>query len=283
MSFAPSLPLGGVGGWALLQRVETGQREIFARRPDVARNVAAFESRIAEVRTAEDLVADRRLLEVALGAFGLGPEIDKRAFVRKALESDPDDPGAFANRLVDKRWARLSEAFGFGSILGPETARPGFAAPIVAAYRDRAFEEALGQSDPDMRLALNARRELQGFAAASDPDGAAWFAVLGDRPMRRVFEVAFGLPESFGRLDVDRQREEMRMRTRDLLGDGSLAVFADPAARETLIRRFLARASLDAGPSATTPGAAALALLGGGGFGLGAGATRGLLLSFAVR
>ncbi|MFO7856361.1 MAG: DUF1217 domain-containing protein, partial [Paracoccaceae bacterium] len=119
MSFAPVLPLGGVAGWALLQRVEAGQREVFERRPDVARLAAAFEARIASVRSASELVADRQLLQVALGAFGLDEEIDKRAFVRRALESDPADPRSFANRLVDARYRNLSAAFGFGAAGGP--------------------------------------------------------------------------------------------------------------------------------------------------------------------
>ncbi len=278
MSFAPVLPLGGVAGWALLQRVEAGQREVFERRPDVARLAAAFEARIASVRSASELVADRQLLQVALGAFGLDEEIDKRAFVRRALESDPADPRSFANRLVDARYRNLSAAFGFGAAGGPETARPGFAARIAAGYRERAFEIAVGESDPALRLALNARRELAAYAAGRDPAGAGWFTLLGDRPVRRVVEAAFGLPASFAQLDVDRQRDELRGRVRAEFGEGSLSVFADQEAVETVIRRFLARERAASGPSLATPGVAALRLLGGG---LGPTGQQNLLLSIA--
>lgn len=276
MSFRPTIPLSGIGGWQLLKRVEGGQREVFARRPDVARNAEAFIAGIGDVRSPEALLQDRRLLEVALGAFGLEEEIGKRAFIRRALESDPFDPQSFVGRLVDVRYKRMAEAFGFGSPFGPETSRPGFAARIADAYRERAFEKALGESDPALRLALNARRELAAYGAREGSDAAGWFALLGDRPVRRVLEGALGLPTSFGQLDVDRQRDEMRSRTRDLVGDDRLSAFADPDVVETVIRRFLAREAASSGPSATTPGVAALTVLGSG---FGPSASRGLVLS----
>lgn len=278
MSFAPVLPLGGIAGWALLQRVESDQRAAFARRPDMTRDAERFAAEIGRADTAAKLVSDRRLLSVALAAFGLESEIDKGALIRKALESDPNDRTSFAARMVDPRYRQLAAAFGYGDPLrGPQVAREGFADAILARFRDRRYEAAVGEADPSMRLALNARRELAAYARSADPDRAAWFALMGDRPVRQVVEKAFGLPSDFGKLDVDRQRDVLRARTRDLFGDGSLAVFADPARIETLIRRFLAREAALSGPTAATPGAAAVALLGGGG--LGAAGTRNLVLS----
>lgn len=276
MSFRPVIPLGGVSGWTLLKRAEADQRASFERRPDVARLSAAFEARIGSVGSAAELVADRELLQVALGAFGLEAEIGKRAFIRRALESDPSDPRSFVNRLVDARYRKLASAFGFGAATGPETGRAGFGARIGQAFRERAFEVAVGESDPGLRLALNARRELAAYARGRDPDGAGWFALLGDRPVRRVVEAAFGLPEGFGRLEIDRQRDELRSRMRAEFGDGGLAVFRNPDAVEKVIRRFLIRDATASGPSASTPGMAALSLLGGG---LGPAGARNLFLS----
>ena len=73
--------------------------------------------------SAADLVADRRLLKVALGAFGLEGEIDKKAFVRKILEEGTADPASLANRLTDKSYYKLAEAFGFGDLGGARTGR----------------------------------------------------------------------------------------------------------------------------------------------------------------
>ncbi len=277
MSFQPSVPLTGIGGWRLLQKTEATQRAAFANTPSVKRDIAHFRANIAEAKTAADLVADPQLLRVALGALGLEDEAGKFALVRRALEQGVSDPGSFANRMVDPKWKRFVKAFGYGDLVGAQVAAPGFADKIASAYEARRFESALGESDESLRLALNFRREIQRFADGASPDGYTWFEALGDRPVRAVLEGAFGLPTSFGKLDIDQQRDAMKDKTRSLLGSSSLAVFKDEAAVEKLLNRYLARTAAENGPSATTRGAAALTLLSSSG--VGAGAMIGLILS----
>ncbi len=264
MAFTPILPIGGVAGWSLLTRIEDQQRETFAKSPEVTRAITHFEETIHKAVTAEDLVKDRRLLQVALGAFGLEDEIDKRAFLQKVLESDPLDTKSFANRLVDPRYRDFANAFGYGSILGPKVADIGFPGEIAAAFKERQFEVAVGDADTDLRLALNARRELAKHAADAEEagrDGRAWFAALGDRPLRSVIEKAYGLPSAFAQIDLDQQRDTLRSKTRELFGEESIAVFSDPDKVETMIRRFLARSAAEQGASGYVPGQGAVSLL----------------------
>lgn len=264
MAFAPVIPLSGVAGWLLLTRVEDTQRATFEKSPDIEREAAYFAENVGEATTAADLVADRRLLNVALTAFGLETEIDKRAFIRKALESDTLDPQSFAVKLVDESYEKMARAFGYGDVTGVRVNDPGFAGTIIAAYRERSFETAVGESDSSLRLALNARRELAVYAekaqAAKSP-ASVWFSAMGDLPMREVFQTAYGLPSSFSQIDIDRQREVLQDKTRELFGDASLDVFADPDNVEKLIRRYLARDAANQGASAASSGAAALSLL----------------------
>jgi hypothetical protein len=260
VSYQPVIPLGGLAGWRFLQRTEATQRASFDNSAEVARDAAWFEEKIGGIASAADLLADRRLLKVALGAFGLEGEIDKKAFIRKVLEEGTTDPKALASRLTDKSFAKLSDAFGFGAVDGPRTGDAGFAGRIVAAYKARAFEAAVGDADNDMRLAMNVRREIADLAGQGE-DGASWYGVLGSKPLRQVFETAFGLPAAFSQVDIDRQRDVLADKTGALLGDDRLAVFTDPAAVEKLIERFLARAQIKAGASAASPASAALALL----------------------
>jgi hypothetical protein len=252
--------MAGIAGWRFLQRTQAAQQAAFEKGPQLARDVAYFAEKIGEVTTAADLVADRRLLKVALGAFGLEGEIDKRAFIRKVLEEGTTEPGSFALRLSDPAFRKLSAAFGFGDLGGAKTGNAGFAATIIAAYKTRAFEVAVGETDNDMRLAMNFRREMAELAAQGG-EGASWYAVLGSKPLREVFEKAFGLPSQFAQVDIDRQRDVMADRTDALFGDGTLSAFRDPAAVEKIINRFLARAQIEAGISTTSPAAAALTLL----------------------
>jgi Protein of unknown function (DUF1217) len=259
MSFQPQIPLSGIAGWRFLERTQASQQASFEKGPELAREVAHFEASIAGIGSAAELVADRRLLKVALGAFGLESELDKKAFIRKALEEGTTDPRAFAMRLTDPAFRRLSAAFGFGDPGGARTADPGFAARITEAYKTRAFEAAIGETDNDLRLAMHFRREIADLAKGAE--GGSWYSILGSKPMRAVFEKAYGLPTAFGRLDVDQQRDVMRDKTSALFGTDKLTAFQDPANVEKLVNRFLARAQIEEGPSGFTPGAAALALL----------------------
>ncbi|QIE56979.1 DUF1217 domain-containing protein [Pikeienuella piscinae] len=278
MSFTPILPASGLLGYRLLTQTEDSQRAIFETQPEISRDIEYFNKHIGAVETAEDLVSDRRLLRVALGAFGLDEEIDKRAFIRKVLEEGSEDPEAFANRFTDPRYKEIAAAFGFGDTLGARTFEPGFGARITAAYKDRQFEIAVGGQDEALRLALNFRREIKDYADADDPEGTAWFSVMGEKPLRAVFEGAFGLSEAFGQLDIDRQRDELRQYNETVFGSKSLEVFQDDEIVEKAISRFLIRRSIEDGPSAATPGYAALTLLGGGG-GVGSTGLANLILS----
>lgn len=272
MSYVPAIPLGGVAGWRFLERTAARQQATFEKTATVAREIAYFEERIGAVTSAADLVADRRLLTVALTAFGLDGEIDKKAFVRKVLDEGTTADDALAVRLSDPAWKRFSAAFGFGDTAGGRTGETGFAARIVAAYKTRAFEVAVGRADDNLRLAMNFKREIA--ALASDgATGASWYKVLGSKPLREVFETAYGLPSGFVNIDIDRQRDILAEKTGALFGADTLAAFAEPAAVEKMIARFLARAQIEAGTAATTTSAAAaLTLLqgmsGGGASGL---------------
>ena len=279
MTFAPIIPASGVTGFRLLTQTEATQRVVFDRQPSLARDVDYFSANIADVKTAQDLVSDRRLLRVALGAFGLDDEIDKGAFVRKILAEGSEDPEAFANRLVDPRYVKFAKAFGFGDFLGARTGDVGFSGEVTAAYKERQFERAVGDQDPALRLALNFRREIATYANAADPENSAWFSAMGDLPVRNVFEGAFGLSSAFSQLDIDRQRDELKDLNNRFFGAKSLAVFQDSAAVENLINRFLVQKSIQDGPSANTKGFTALTLLSNGATGVGSLSIQNIVLS----
>jgi hypothetical protein len=259
MGFAPVIPTGGYQGWTFLSRTLEAQRSAFLADPSIRRATAAFETKIAGVRTAADLVADRQLLDVALTAFGLESDIDARAFIEKVLSEGTLRDDAFATRLSDKRYAALARAFGFGD-LGARTGLPGFAEEITARFEARRFEAAVGEVDDNLRRAMNLRQGLSDiFATVTSPD-ARWFAVMGDLPLRSVFEGALGLPKGIGKLDIDQQLDSFKTRFADVFGTEDLSALSDPAAQERLIRLYLVRADAATG-AATAPGAIALQLL----------------------
>lgn len=273
---APVVPLAGVAGLAFLDRTYERQFALFTTDVEVARDVAAFRERAAGIDTAGALVRDTRVLRVTLGAFGLEDELPKRAFIRKVVEEGTLDPRAFANRLADPAWRRLAETLGFGD-LGNGLALESVRDDLVARYRERAFERAVGEQDTGLRLALNFRRGVREIAESEAVDRAGWFRIMGSRPLRAVVEGAFNLPDQFGSLDLDQQRAELESLARRRFGSESPAVFRDPAVVEEVVRDFLLRAQIEQGPGPLTRGTTALSILQGSG--LGAGASAGLFSS----
>lgn len=261
MTYTPVIPLGGYAGWTFLARTRDAQKAAFTASASIQRDEAYFREKIGNISSAEELVADRRLLSVALGAFGLEADIDSRYFIRKVLEEGTLDPKALANKLADKRYLEFSRAFGFGDFATPRTKLSDFADKIIASYETRAFEVAVGEQNADMRLAMNAQRELAALAARPLGDDARWLSVMGSAPLRQVFQTALGLPSAFAALDLDKQLGVFRDRAERVLGTSEVSQFSDPRKVEGLIRVFLARSQSQADAPLYSAGSTALTLL----------------------
>lgn len=264
MYFQPVTPIGGYSGWLVLQKTEARQREAFEKSPELQRNIDYFRQHIADAKTAKDLVSDRRLLTVALGAFGLDDEIDKRAFIQRILEEGTEKSNSFANRLNDPRFKELAKAFGYGDILnGFNVTLYSFQEDIVSRYKSLEFERAVGDSDSDMRLAMNFKRQIANLASGANADNTGWFQIMGSAPLREFMSTAMGLPSSMAQVDIDQQKSVFEEKSLKLFGDKSIAAFKDPEKVDAAVRRFFLFRQLQSGPSSSTPGAAALTLLQG--------------------
>ncbi|MCM2561892.1 DUF1217 domain-containing protein [Lutimaribacter sp. EGI FJ00015] len=260
MSFQPVLPMAGLAGWRFLQRTMDTQTATFNSGAQITRDTDYFLEKIGKIDTAEQLVSDRRLLRVALGAHGLQSDIDNRFFIRKVLEDGTLKSDALSNRLADDRYKSFSKAFGFGDFPVPNTKLSDFGAKTVALYRKQQFEQAVGEQDNAMRLALNADRQLPEIAGGSSSENARWFRIMGTAPLREVFEVALGLPKSFGQIDIDQQLQVFQEKARGQLGLESVGDLARPEVREQLVQRYLLRTQV-AEAVVTGPASVALSLL----------------------
>ncbi|TJZ92493.1 DUF1217 domain-containing protein [Paracoccus gahaiensis] len=242
----------GLVGWKIVQRIEARQIQAVARDPVVQRATTYFRDTISRTTQAEDLVKDYRMLSTALSAFGLEADLPNKAFIRKVLESDVSDRSSLVNRLADKRYLRLAEAFGFGA-----KAVPGDLGETVStAFVQREFERRIGEGDDSLRLGLNARRELQRMGERDSTDRTLWFEVIGNAPLRKVFQGAFGFSESYGRLPIDRQLEEYTKASERLLGSSSFKDISSPEAIDRLVQTYMARSQLATFPAANRYSAA---------------------------
>jgi hypothetical protein len=260
MSFQPVIPISGLAGWALLNRTKARQEASFNATPRLARDEAHLRATLPKLRSVQDLVEDRRLLRVALGAFGLQDDLDNRAFIRKIVEDGTTERGALANRLADKRYLAFARAFEY-------LTRPSATPPerqvdqILSQYRTREFEIAIGTQDQTLRLAMSLQRELPQLAENYSSDSARWFALLGNPPLREVLQTSLGLPVEFGKLDIDTQVMRMRRAAEKRFGTSDIQQLSQPDALSALTRRFLVMAQLRETQISLSWAATALVLL----------------------
>lgn len=274
MSYTPAIPLSGVAGLRFLERTGEAQREAHAQSPEIQRNIAYFKENIGSVQTAEDLVSDRRLLRVVLESYGLGEEIDKRAFIRRILDEGVDDPNALGSRLNNEAYKQMARDLRLEGPI-PRTTFTSIQDKIVSNYLDQNFEEAVGEQNNSLRLALDFKRR------APETAERGWFALMGDSPNRAVLETAFNLPSDVASLDIDKQKELFEDRAFKLFGTRDAEeIFSDSAMMDKLISRYLVLDEAKSGSiGANVRGATALTLLSNITSGFGTGATQSLFQS----
>lgn len=260
MTFQPIVPFSGYSGWLFLERTADTQRATFNESASVVRVTDNFREKINDIQTAEDLVNDRELLSVALGAFGLDDDINNSFFIRKILEEGTIDPEALANKLSDSRYADFSEAFGFGGLGFARTGLSFFADEIIDRYEAEQFEKAVGEQNNDMRLALNLGPALDDVVAGNASNNGQWFGMMGNAPLRQIFQTALGFPSSFGTIDIDQQLDQFKSRAESTFGTDQIADLTSEENQEKMIRLYLLRSEASSAAS-TSSASIALSLL----------------------
>lgn len=119
------------------------------------------------MKTAEQLVNDKRLLRISLAAFGLEADVNSKAFIQKILEGGTLKEGSLANKLADKQYQKLSAAFGFGDFKVPRTAISTFPTKLTQ-FRTRSFETAVGNQNNAL-LAMNASARFRPWPQSPRP------------------------------------------------------------------------------------------------------------------
>ena len=249
----------GLAGWSFLKATSARQLETVSSNAVTTRKLEYFRENIARVQTVDALMADRRLLDVALTAFGLQDDLPNRAFIRKVLAEGTIDDRSFANRLADRRYAAMSKAFGF-DLTPPNTVTSAFAETISQQFVRQTFEVATGDLDPNMRLGLSFERDLPDLVASTSSEDAFWFTVMGTPPVRRVFETALGIPAAASGLDVDRQLDIFKDKAQRVYGSANPDDILE-VGTERIIRDFLLRSDVSDLSLTAVRGSVALSLL----------------------
>ncbi len=207
MTFTPMIAGVGLVGWQMLQSTMDTQRTTFDKSAEIARETAYFKEKIGTISSAEELVDDRRLLSVALSAFGMSDEIDSKYLIQRIIEEGAEDDDALANKLGDSRYITLAQAFDFEEITNYKTQEAGFGEPIFAAYEERMradLEETLAtpQYENDPVSAALFRLQAEGNIEAQRADFLTNIAnvespedLLADYDLKNIVLKAFDLED----------------------------------------------------------------------------------------
>ena len=266
MSFDPVITSTGMTGWIFLQSTYDRQFEQFQKDPVLQSDNEYFMENIGDVKTAEDLVSDYRLLSVALNAFGLAGEIDSKAMIQKVLEDGSEADDSLANKLGDDRWIDFTDAFAFGPGLTPVTGLDYKMQEVVDASIVQSFEDAVGNTDSSMQVSLYAERELVDLVTYDDEGEelsvlGQWYNIIGQPQLQSMFQVALGLPQDITGLDIDQQVEIFREAANKRFGTDDLTTFSDPEKMDELVNTYLAMTELAAYQGASSSASLALTLL----------------------
>lgn len=205
--------------------------------PQVKANVDYYKANVSKVRSVDDLMKDRRLLTVALGAYGLESQAGSKALLRKLLTEDPTASTSLAQRMADPRYRAFANAF--ASLRGDGGASIGKTQSVdavVSAYQQTQYEKAVGRNDTSARQALY-------FARVAPQATSSIYQVLNDSTLGTVVREAYGLPKETAALDVKQQVRQLQAKGFDY------TKLSDPKYVNTLISRFLASKDASGAPS----------------------------------
>lgn len=199
-----------------------------------------YRETIMGTRSVEELLADRRLMDVILVSKGFDPDEVTDEFLKQIFTSDPADKKSFVNQQADGGWAELLTSFNFDEegLLTEQTVgtvqQRGAALETINKYVRQTLEENQGAENEAVRLALYFQRMIGDVTDA--------YEIIADDALAEVFRVTFGYTDDLANLDVDVQA---RIINKNL----DLSEMQDPKKVERFLQRFTAMWDMENGAS----------------------------------
>jgi len=206
--------------------------------PQTGRETQYYRENIEKIRTIDDFIADKRIYDYALTAFGLDDMRYAKAFIRKVLEEGTDNPDSLANRLADKRYREFATAFNFARHGEVTTTFGRVREDTVQRYLRETLEIDAGRQNEGVRLALYFARKAEKIDSAMD--------ILADRALLKVVQVATGISPLTSAANIDRQAELIASRL-------DISDLKDPKKLDQFLTRFTSLWEIENGPPMSVP------------------------------
>jgi hypothetical protein len=170
----------------------------FQDRPAVDKEIQYFRDKAPKLKSMDDLFKDQRLLRFIASAYALDDEVQYPARLRKVLESKITDPNSLAKRLVDPRYAEMSNELMLGDLGVIVFGGTDLVNKVVNRYVQNEYEKDLGKTNPALREASYFLRKVGSIKDS--------LSILGDGVLRSVVTFTLDLPPQIAFQSIDKQR-----------------------------------------------------------------------------
>ena len=119
-----------------------------------------------------------------------------------------------------------------------------FKTDVVNNYLATQWQDAVQTADTDVGLAVYFQKRIGQVAQMSSVDKSGWYTVIAEKPLRSVFQAAFGLSDAFWQQDVDKQVGLLQKYSKQKFGSSSLKVFTDATKVTKALNTYLYQAQV---------------------------------------
>ena len=175
-----------------------------AKSPQVARDIANFQSAVASATNIQTALTNPDVMKVLLTANNLSSYIQYPALAQKALMSDPNDPNSLVNQLGDQNLLSTAKTFNFAQNGLKALQNPTVVATLTNGYAEVLWRQSLEQATPGLSNALAFLGQASQIKSVDD--------ILGDAVNRAVVTTALGIPEQIAFQDLGAQEQAVSSR-----------------------------------------------------------------------
>ena len=222
--------------------------EKFENSKPVQKEIEWFKEQAKKVKTVDEVLDNRRMMEFILSAYSVDDEIKYPGRYKKILKEPPDDKQSLVNKLRDPRFKEMAKDLAFAGLGVGKLSFGYFLEDLAKKFVTNEFEKKLGEQNPALREAAYFKRKAGGIKDVYD--------ILGDKVMRAVVTSALGIPPQAAVQSIEKQA----FLVTDKL---DIKKFADPAFVDTFLKKYLIKADSTNSGTLTGKGSELLQLLGG--------------------
>ena len=216
-----------------------------AQQPQIARDIAAFNSAVAIAKDPATLLKNPAVMKVLLTANGLGDQLAYSALASKTMLSNVNDAKSLVNQLTDTRWKTAVQTYDFANQGLSILQNPKVISTLGNAYAEVAWRQSLDATTPGLSNALSFRQSAASITSVDQ--------ILGDPTLRTVITTTLGIPQQIAFQSLPTQERAINSQI-------DITKFKDPKFVENFTQRYLIAAEAASTTSSSTPTLTTLAI-----------------------